>query len=66
MNKKLTVTLEVLQNVEKRFSETKEFIKQNMQEVCEREHITVTEVIYFAFLFVVCMSVPDFCLFLRF
>ena len=45
MNKKLEVTLEVLQNVEKRVPEAKAFIKQNMKEVYESEHITVEEVI---------------------
>ena len=39
--------MEVRQHVKERFPETKEFIEQNMKEVCEREKITVEEVIYF-------------------
>ena len=45
MNRKLRVTLEVLKNVA--FPETKEFIEQNMKKVCERENLTVEEVIFF-------------------
>ena len=48
MNKKRSVTLEVLPNVEKKFPEMKEFIELNMKEVCEREIITMAEIIYFA------------------
>ena len=37
MNKKLKVVLKVLQNVEKRYPETKEF-ENSMSKICGREH----------------------------
>ena len=61
MNKKLKVIMKVSQNVEKKFPESKDFVEQNMKEVCEREHISVEEVIYFAF-FVFMMYVCTGCL----
>ena len=44
---KWIVTLTVLNNVATKYPQTKDYIEQNMKEVCEREHITVEEVIYF-------------------
>ena len=40
------VTSEILENIFIKYPETKEFSQDNMKEVCEREHITVEEVIY--------------------
>ena len=44
---KWIVTLTVLNNVATKYPLTKDYTEQNMKEVCEREHITVEEVIYF-------------------
>ena len=41
------VTLTVLNNVATEYPQTKDYTEQNMKEVCEREYITVEEVIYF-------------------
>ena len=40
------VTLTVLNNVATEYPQTKDYTEQNMK-VCEREYITVEEVIYF-------------------
>ena len=41
------VTLTVLNNVATEYPQTNDYTEQNMKEVCEREYITVEEVIYF-------------------
>ena len=57
----MKVVLKVPHIVEKGYSETKEFIKNNMKEICERKHTSVEEVIYF-----IIFVVPDVCLSLKF
>ena len=47
MNKKLRVTLEVVDNVSIKYPETKQYIEENMKEVYKRENSTVEEVFYF-------------------
>ena len=47
MNKKrLKVALAVLQTVKNRFPDTKEFIDNTMEEECQKEKISVDEVIF--------------------
>ena len=45
MDKKLDN--EVLEDVSRKYLETKEYIEQNLKEVCERENLAVREVFYF-------------------
>ena len=47
MNRKQRNTLKVFENVSVKYPETKKFVQDNMKGVCEREHTTVEEVIYF-------------------
>ena len=47
MNKKLKVTLKVLDNVASKYPDTKNYIEENIKEVCEWEGLTVEEVVYF-------------------
>ena len=47
MNGKLRVTLKVFENVSINYSVKKKCIENKIKEVCEREHITVEEVIRF-------------------
>ena len=47
MNKKrLKVALAVLQTVKNRFPDTKEFIDNTMEEECQKEKISVDEVVF--------------------
>ena len=46
MNRKLKI-FEFIDNVRERYPETKDFIDENMNEICKREQKTVEEVIYF-------------------
>ena len=63
MKRKLRVTLDVLENVSVEYTETEEHIEGNLKGICEREHITVEDVIYFV---VFCFFMHNVCLFLRF
>lgn len=47
MNKKLRVLVDVIDKIIEKYPETKEFIDNNMKDVCEGESMTVEEVIYF-------------------
>ena len=58
MNKKLKITLKVLENVSCKYPDTKDYIEKNLKEVCEGEGLTVEEVIYF----VVCLCPMSSCL----
>lgn len=51
LNKKLRVSLEVLDKLSTKYPETKEYMEQNMKEVGERRNLTVQEESYFVFLF---------------
>lgn len=42
--KKVRVTLEVLDNASTKYTETAQYIEQNMKEVCEREKLSVEQV----------------------
>lgn len=44
---KLKVTLKVLDNVAAKYPDTKTYIEENLNEVCEGEGLTVEEVIYY-------------------
>ena len=46
MNKKVKVTLKVLENFACKYPDTKVYIKENLKDVCEEEGLTVEEVIY--------------------
>ena len=58
MNKKLKVTLKVLDNVACKYPDTKNYIEENLKEVFEGEGLTMEEVIYF----VVCLFPMSPCL----
>ena len=58
MNKKLNVTLKVLENVACKYLDTKNYTEGNLKEVCEGEGLTVEEVIYF----VICLCPMSSCL----
>ena len=58
MNKKLKVTLKALENVACKYPDTKDYIEENLKEVCEREGLIVEEVIYFD----VCLCLMSSCL----
>ena len=45
--KKLEVVLEVLNNVSIRYSETAQYIKENMKKVSKKENLTVEKVFRF-------------------
>ena len=47
--KRLKIVLAVLNALRSRFTETNEFIDNTLKEECEKESITVDEVIYFCF-----------------
>ena len=47
MDKKLKVMLKALDNVACKYPDTKDYIEENLKEVCEREGLTMEEVIYF-------------------
>ena len=57
MNKKIKVTLKVLDHVTCKYADTKSYIEGNLEEVCEGEGLTVEEVIYF----VVCLCLMYSC-----
>ena len=42
--KKVRVTLEVPDNASPKYTETAQYIEQNMKEVCEREKLSVEQV----------------------
>ena len=46
MNRKLKLVFEVINNVGEKYLETIDYIEEDVKEICEREHITVEEVIY--------------------
>ena len=58
MNKKLKEALKVLHNVACKCPDTKDYIEENLKEVCEGEGLTVDEVIYF----VLCVCLMSSCL----
>lgn len=47
MNKKKLKVRKVLHNMSIRYSETAQYINENMKEVCEKENLTVEEVFCF-------------------
>ena len=47
MNQKLKVVINVLDNAVAKYPETKDYINNNMKEVCEGESMTAEGVIYF-------------------
>ena len=49
-NKKLRISLKVLEAVKERFPDTKNFIDDIMEEQCQKEKISVEEVILFTIL----------------
>ena len=51
MNKtKIEIYQEVLREVSQNFEGVEEFIKQRIQEICDRKKISVEEVIYFVYM----------------
>ena len=46
-NRQLKIVFEVIDNVGEKYPEAKDYIEKNMEEICERGHITVEEAIYF-------------------
>ena len=48
-NKRLKIALLVLDAVRNRFLETNEFIDSTLKEECEKERMTVDEVIFYKF-----------------
>ena len=47
MNKKLKLTVKVLDNIACKYSDTKDYFEENLKEVCEVEDLTVESLIYF-------------------
>lgn len=47
MNRKLKITLEILENVSIKYPKTKNYVQDNMNDVRKTKHTTVEEVIYF-------------------
>ena len=47
MNKKLKLTVKVLDNIACKYSDTKDYFEENLKEVCEVEDLTVENLIYF-------------------
>ena len=47
--KRLKIALSVLDAVRNRFPETNEFIDSTLKEECEKERITVDEIIFYKF-----------------
>ena len=60
MNTKLKVTLKVFDNVASAYLVRKNYIEENLKEVCEKEDLTVGEMIYPWVAFLLCMFVFDF------
>ena len=46
---KIKIILEVLYEVSLEFLETKQFIKEQLEQKCLKEHISVEQIIYFLF-----------------
>ena len=47
MNRKLKITLDVLENVSIKYPKTKNYVQDNMNNVRKTKHTKVEEVIYF-------------------
>ena len=46
MNEKLKVAPEALDNVSRKYPETKKYSERDMEKVCEKEKVTLEEVFY--------------------
>ena len=46
MNEKLKVAPEALDNVSRKYPETKKYFERDMEKVCEKEKVTLEEVFY--------------------
>ena len=46
-NRKLKMLCGVINHLGGKYPENKDYIEENMKEICEWEHITVEEVVYF-------------------